>query len=215
MLFLSAYFKQYPDMFEMVYWGIMKVFFQTSSARVEDFYKKAPDTQADRYTRINIAVTDAGMTCYSRYVARLISRHAPVYLSHFMHSPNKDFIGGGIDPECTQQAVCHAADLEFLFPLDDQAQEANGANYTEAEKALVASYSGAFVSVVHGDYKDWIPYDSSNRSLGWYGANPEVLHGYHDDHCNFFEETGIAFGLWEGKAATRVSISKPNETVIV
>lgn len=70
------------------------------------------------YARFGALLTDSLVTCYVRYVARLMSNASPgsVRLYTNMHPPS-----AAADPtncrhyECTHGATCHAGDNVFTF----------------------------------------------------------------------------------------------------
>merc|ERR1712039_716586 len=114
------------------------------------------------FDRLALVLTDSLFTCYSRYIAKLLSKDSPTFLSTFMHAPSShaDAHNAAIDSKCESGATCHAADLNWIFPWSENMHKImNDTSFTPEEVALTRTYSSAVRSFAAGDPSAvWLPY---------------------------------------------------------
>merc|ERR1711865_414153 len=68
---------------------LMDFIFKDNAQDIIAHYEAAPDAAGMNFvSKLSLALTDAWFTCYGRYVARLLAKTSPTYLSTFMHAPS-------------------------------------------------------------------------------------------------------------------------------
>merc|ERR1712083_606427 len=107
------------------------------------------------------------MTCYARYMAHLLSQHAPTYLSTFLVAPHASEMN--IDKVCVTGepggASCHAGDVAFFLPITDRMAERTGINYAnKGEQSFAQSYTQAIVNFGAGIEEGNSPFVAYNAS---------------------------------------------------
>jgi carboxylesterase type B len=180
----------------------MKVLFRGRSEQVKQHYRASPDTSAikDKALLVGFASTDALMTCYSRYVAKLLSKYAPTYLSTFMLAPHSSEMHA--DDICVagppNGATCHSADIAYFLPLSARMTSRTGVGYKNAEEAhLAAQYTATLINFTYGMDTAFVLYSNqSDSSTAWGISGHHESRYYHKDHCDFLESIGFVDAPW-------------------
>jgi carboxylesterase type B len=92
---------------------LLNIVFSTNSSDVEHYYPPS----GRRYSREEFVMlsTDWLFVCPTRYAALGASKHSPnVYLYQFVHHPYHD-PQNAVKAQCGGTAVCHGAELGFVF----------------------------------------------------------------------------------------------------
>merc|ERR1712211_164262 len=121
------------------------------ASEIRKHYSEAADTKHmwQGTDLLGIVTTDSLMTCYARYMAHVLSEHAPTYLSTFLVAPHASEMN--IDKVCVtgepHGAACHAGDVGFFLPITDRMSQRTGINYaTKDEKSFAQAYTQAIVN---------------------------------------------------------------------
>merc|ERR1712050_827035 len=112
---------------------------------------------------LGVITTNALMTCYSRYVAKLLAPHMPVYLSTFVLPPTSSELD--TDDICIvggpNGASCHGADISFFLPLSARMTKRTKVGYeSQLETDRADEYSSAFINFAYGGPGPFEPYSS-------------------------------------------------------
>jgi len=180
----------------------MKVLFRDRAPEVEQHYSTSPDTTkiTDKSLLAGWASTDALMTCYSRYLVKLLSLHAPSFLSTFMLAPHSSEMG--VDHICVQGppngATCHASDIAYFLPASARMTQRCGVGYKSKQEAEVAqNYTKALVKFAYGERDHFLEYaNSSDLGVSWDLDGQGKTVRYHKSHCDFLESIGFIDAPW-------------------
>jgi len=191
----------------LAYELLTSVLFKDRAAEVRQHYARAPDTARTRdgSALLGVVSTDALVTCYVRYAARLLSRHGPAFLSTFLAAPQASEMH--LNSLCVlgppRGATCHAADIAYLLPVSKRMANRTGVDYrSDAEARLASQYAAAVVGFAAGASGPFEPYAAAgDAGVAWDFGGPGRALGYHAGHCDFLESIGFAEVPWGGLAA--------------
>jgi len=186
----------------VAYYEAMNGAYMSRARQIRDHYANSPDTKhmwKGTYLA-GIVTTDSLMTCYARYIANLLSQHAPTSLSTFLLPPHASEMN--IDKECVlggpDGASCHAGDIGFFLPISDRMAARTGINYAnEAERSFAVKYTSAIIAFGYGQESPFTNYNASvDVSTSWRLDGPTGTVGYHKAHCDMFESLGFPSNPW-------------------
>jgi hypothetical protein len=148
---------------------------------------------------LGVASTDSLMTCYARRLAKLLSPHAPTYLSTFLYAPHASEMA--VDALCVaggpDGASCHAGDVAYLFPQSARMSARSGIAYQGGEASFALTYSRSVVAFAAGALHPFVPYEAgADVSTAWNITGPTTARSYHGSHCDFFESAGFPSHPW-------------------
>jgi len=182
---------------------MLRTLFHDSATDIRQHYAASPDTAKTRDGAFlaGLISTDALFTCYARYVAKLLSAHAPVFLLTFQLPPTHSAMD--FDHVCVRGprggASCHAADLNFYLPASHRMKNhgAHAGYDTQLEADRAEEFAATFVNFSAGRLGPFGLYsNSSDRSVSFDLEGFSNVTGYHRAHCDFFE--GFPDRLWGG-----------------
>jgi len=187
---------------QVAYYAAMAGVYMTRAPQIRNHYATSPDTKhmKEGTNLVGIVTTDSLMTCYARYVANLLSHHAPTSLSTFLLPPHASEMN--IDKDCVtgdaDSASCHAGDVGFFLPISDRMADRTGVAYAnKAESNFAQRYTAAIIAFGYGQSSPFTVYNaSSDVSTGWDLHGPASTVGYHKAHCDMFEALGFAQNPW-------------------
>merc|ERR1719277_2625994 len=142
------------------------------------------------------------ITCYSRYVTKLLSAYAPAFLSTFLLPPTASEMA--TDHICISGppdgAACHAGDISFFMLSSDRMIQRTGVGYASQREAdLAEEYTGSFINFSHGLEGPFETYsNSSDASVTFDLEGWDRTAGYHKSHCDFLESIGFPEAPWGG-----------------
>lgn len=180
----------------------MKVLFRDRALAVERHYAVSSDTAQiqDRSLLAGWASTDALMTCYSRYLVKVLSQYAPTFLSTFMLAPHSSEMH--VDQICVlgppDGATCHAGDIAYFLPASARMTRRTGVGYKNKQEAQFAQmYTAALIDFVYGKRTDYLDYaNSSDVGVSWDVGGLGRTVEYHKAHCDFLESIGFVDAPW-------------------
>jgi len=188
---------------KLTYEVSMSVMFKSRARQVKRHYETSPDTASmgKRALLLGVISTDSLMTCYSRYLARLLSEHAPAFLSTFAWAPHSSAMGD--DALCIKGpplgASCHAGDIAYFLPNSARMTARTGLDYDLAsgEPSLAEQYFTSFLSFAAARQHPFVGYSGAgDRSTVWNITGPSTTVGYHASHCDFLEDIGFPEQPW-------------------
>ncbi len=160
---------------------------------------------------LGVASTDSLMTCYARRLAKLLSPHAPTYLSTFLYAPHASEMA--VDALCVaggpDGASCHAGDVAYLFPQSARMSARSGIAYQGGEASFALTYSRSVVAFAAGALHPFVPYEAgADVSTAWNITGPTTARSYHGSHCDFFESAGFPSHPWgeDGEAPESLTV---------
>jgi len=188
--------------FPLAYNALLDAEYKTKAKLIKKHYAEASDTRDMRQgaNLAGIVLTDSLMTCYARYMAHLLSQHAPTYLSTFLVNPHESEMD--VNKVCVAGepggASCHAGDISFFLPVSDRMAQRSGVNYANSqEKKFAHSYTSTLIKFGSGQEGPFTAYNASlDISVSWDLEGPVKTVGYHEAHCNMFESLGFADNPW-------------------
>lgn len=180
----------------------MQVLFRDRASDVKHHYAKSPDTahMKDKALLLGFASTDALMTCYGRYVVKLLSQYAPAFLSTFMLAPHSSEMG--LDDICVRGppngASCHSADIAFFLPQSARMTHRTGVGYkTPQELQLASKYTATLINFTYGMKGPFEMYSNhSDGGTSWNLGGSGNTTRYHKEHCDFLESIGFMDSPW-------------------
>jgi len=175
--------------------------FGSNATMVFDIYPASDATAFNAMVRLT---TDEFFTCPARYMAVLATQwqQAPVYTYEFVHVPSiqppgrrprKAAVpGAGSDPCVNGVAVCHSADLVFVF----HTASFWDLQYTADENVLSLFMLKQWASFVanHRLSSPWVPYSAAgDASLLLDTPAVQPTTGYRTEFCDFWDQFGYQF----------------------
>eukprot|EP01094_Clydonella_sp_ATCC50884_P009338 TRINITY_DN1885_c0_g1_i1.p1 TRINITY_DN1885_c0_g1~~TRINITY_DN1885_c0_g1_i1.p1 ORF type:complete len:267 (+),score=70.06 TRINITY_DN1885_c0_g1_i1:174-974(+) len=138
----------------------------------------SPRKYGSAINAFNNLVTDMIFNCPSQETAKASQKYAPTYVYEFEHEPSWSPGAGAY----------HGSEIPFVFGYP----HAEGAEFTEDEETLseqMQSYWTAFAT--SGDPgADWPAYTADGvQILGLQTGEVEVLPGYREEMCRFWDTT--------------------------
>jgi carboxylesterase type B len=187
---------------------VMKTLFQDRASEMKRHYSSAADTAGikDKAILAGWISTDALMTCYSRYLAKLLSQYVPTFLSTFMLAPLSSEMDA--DNLCVRGppsgATCHAGDIQFFLPQSSRMTQRTGVGYrTQDEKRLGTFYTAALINFSYDADTPFILYtNGSDVGTSWDIDGNGTTVNYHRDHCDFLESIGFVDKPWGSSRQT-------------
>lgn len=196
----------------VAYEEAMSILFKDRAAQIKSHYRASPDTARMRRGAdlVGVITTDAMMTCYSRYMVRLLSQHARAYLSTFMIAPHSSEMH--LNNVCVRGppdgATCHASDVAYMLPSSARMAERTKITYaSQAEERLAQEYTAALIGFASGQDGPFEAYSSAtDMSTSWHVAGPNMTAGYHQSHCDFLESLGFKENPWGSEIGANTGI---------
>merc|ERR1712050_34814 len=181
--------------------------YKSRAEQIKTHYAEASDTQHmwQGTNLLGVVTTDSLMTCYARYMAHLLSGHAPTFLSTFLVEPHSSEMN--INSVCVNGepdgASCHAGDVAYFLPISSRMASRSGVNYANDEEMKFAhSYTAAILAFGIGQAGPFEMYNASGDvSVSWDLDGPAKTVGYHKAHCDMFESLGFAENPWGSSGA--------------
>jgi carboxylesterase type B len=194
-------FKKGP-LSSMAYSEALSAQYMTRASQIKKSYASFSDTaQTPQGTDLlGVVTTDSMVTCYTRYVAHVLSQHAPSFLSTFHVAPHSSEMD--IDKYCVTGepfgASCHAGDVGFFIPISDRMAERSKVGYAnKQERNFAQLYTAAIIGFGAAQDGPFTAYNASaDVSMSWGLDGPVKTVGYHKAHCDMFESLGFADHPW-------------------
>ncbi|CAJ1439111.1 unnamed protein product [Effrenium voratum] len=193
---------------KMAFRKLLQLLFDDRADKVQEHYKKSPDTAGMQWAEIaGVASTDAMMTCYGRYLARTLSTHGHSHLSVFEVKPHSSEMH--LNDLCVEGpplgASCHAGDIAYLIPSSPRMSKSSKVGYAnEMESQFAGSYARAIINFAMGN-SSFVEY-RGDVATSWNLTGPGTLPRYHKDHCSFWEEVGYADVWRSASPSSRVLV---------
>lgn len=189
---------------ELAYDLFMRVIFEERAADVRHHYATSPDTaeMKDKALLAGVVSTDAMMTCYTRYVAKVLSAYSPVFLSTFLLPPTASNMPA--DHICISGppdgAACHAGDISYFLPNSARMTQRTRVGYSSPlEASRAEQYATTFINFAHGIQGPLELYSNASDTSAAFDLDGwRRVEGYHKSHCDFFESAGFPDSPWGG-----------------